>query len=79
MFVVGVLTERYGPVGIAVKLEDGNMTPMPLIVMRVLEMLEAITPDESAQLDRFRTMHMKNWRGMDVGEIGIDVRLNSEI
>lgn len=75
MFVVGVITEQYGPLGIAVKLEDGNMTPMPVVVMRVLESLGAVGPAELAELERFRSVHMTNWRGIDVGEIGVDFQL----
>jgi L-asparaginase II len=69
VFIVGINTERYGPIGITVKIEDGNSTPMPVIVMRVLEEIGAITPDEAAELQVFREMPLRNWRGIDVGEI----------
>lgn len=75
VFVVGLLTERYGPLGIAVKLEDGNMAPMPVVVMKVLEDLGVLGADQLAELERFRTIHLTNWRGLDVGEIAVDFSL----
>lgn len=75
MFVVGLLTERWGPIGVAVKLEDGNMLPMPMVVMKVLEDLDVLAPDELAALEGFRATHLKNWRGTDVGEIAVDFSL----
>jgi len=69
MFVVAINTEKYGPVGIAVKLEDGNMPPMPVIMMRVLEEIGELLPEELAVLERYRTMPLRNWRGIDTGEI----------
>jgi L-asparaginase II len=75
MFVVAINTEQYGPLGIAVKLEDGNMTPMPVIVMKVLEDLGALSPEEFEPLERYRTMPIKNWRGIETGEIATDFTL----
>lgn len=77
MFVVGMITQQYGPIGIAVKLEDGNMTPMPVIVMKVLESLGVASPEELTELDRFRQIRMTNWRGLDVGEITTDFELSA--
>lgn len=75
IFVVGLDTERWGPIGVAVKLEDGNMLPMPVVVMKVLEDLGVLAPEELAALDGFRATHLKNWRGTDVGEIAVDFSL----
>jgi L-asparaginase II len=69
VFVVGINTVQYGAIGVAVKVEDGSMTPMPVIVMRVLEQIGAVTPEEAIQLQSFREITLKNWRGTTVGEI----------
>jgi L-asparaginase II len=75
MFVVGINTERYGPLGIAVKLEDGNITPMPVIVMRVLESIGALSEEELIALERYRSMPIKNWKGIETGEIATNFSL----
>lgn len=72
MFVVGIITREYGPLGVSVKLEDGNMTPMPVVMMKVLEALDALSDTELAELERFRATRVTNWRGMDVGDISAD-------
>jgi L-asparaginase II len=69
VFIVGINTPQYGAIGITVKVEDGTMTPMPVIIMRVLEQIGAVTPEEASQLQQFREMTLKNWRGTTVGEI----------
>jgi L-asparaginase II len=69
VFVVGVNTEQYGAIGVTVKIEDGTMTPMPVIMMRVLEQIGAVTPEEALELQKFREITLKNWRGTTVGEI----------
>lgn len=75
IFVVGISTEQYGPLGIAIKLEDGNITPMPVIVIRVLESLGILSDAEMAQLDQYRSILLKNWRGVETGGIMTDFRL----
>jgi len=72
MFLMGINSERYGPIGIAVKLEDGNMVPMPVVLMHVLESIGVLTPEELAELDRFRNTDLRNWRGTLVGQIAPD-------
>ena len=69
IFVVGVNSRNHGPIGITVKLEEGDMTPMPPAVMRALEIAEIFTPEQLAQLERFRRIELKNWNGISVGEI----------
>jgi L-asparaginase II len=78
MFVVGIVTEQHGPIGVAVKLEDGNMTPMPVVMMKVLENLGVLSDAELAGLEAFRSIHLTNWRGIDVGDVGVDIQLNAE-
>jgi L-asparaginase II len=67
--IVGINSRQYGPIGITTKIEDGNITAMPMIVTRVLEQIGVVTPEELEALDTFRRMPLKNWRGIDVGEI----------
>ncbi|MDB5036441.1 MAG: hypothetical protein JWQ98_3682 [Chlorobi bacterium] len=79
MYLVGVRSQQHGPIGIAIKLEDGNMTPMPVVMMQVLESIGVLSPDEIQELDVFRSLHLKNWRGIDVGEVGADFELSSSV
>lgn len=67
--VVGVDTDRYGPIGITVKLEDGNNDSVPIAVMSVLKQIGILMPDQQEQLRRFETIHLANWRGVDVGDM----------
>ncbi|MBS1914272.1 MAG: asparaginase [Bacteroidetes bacterium] len=77
IFVVGITTEKYGPIGVTVKLEDGNMAPMPVVVMKVLEEMEVLTEEEIIALRRFRTIPLANWRGLDVGDVAADFSITA--
>jgi L-asparaginase II len=76
IFVVGLDTERYGPIGVAVKLEDGNMAPMPIVVMKVLQEIGVLSEEDLDRLASFRTMRLSNWRGMDIGEVATNFQLH---
>ncbi len=69
MFLIGALTVQHGPIGVAIKLEDGNMTPVPMVAMKVLRELELLSDDEAGQLERFDTLPIHNWRGIRTGEV----------
>jgi len=75
MFLMGMISERHGPIGIAIKLEDGNMTPVPLVAMKVLRDLELLTPAESVALDDFSALPLRNWRGLHVGHVAANFSL----
>jgi L-asparaginase II len=75
VFVIGLDTLAYGPIGIAVKLEDGNIAQMPPVVMRALEQLDVLSPAELEQLARFRGIVVENCNGMRVGDVLCDFRL----
>jgi L-asparaginase II len=75
IYVVGINSPQYGPIGVTVKIADGNMMPMPVIMMRVLEQIGAITPEEAAELGQFRQMILTNWRGITVGEVASEFEL----
>ena len=67
--VVGVDTDRYGPIGITVKLEDGNNDSVPIAVMSVLKQIGILSESQHQELRRFETIHLANWRGIDVGDM----------
>lgn len=75
MFLMGMISERHGPIGIAIKLEDGNMTPVPLVAMKVLRDLELLTAAESVALDDFSALPLRNWRGLHVGHVAANFSL----
>lgn len=75
IYVVGMETEAYGPIGIAVKMDDGNITPMSPIVMRVLEKLDVLSAAQREELARFRTIELENLRNIHVGEVVADFEL----
>jgi L-asparaginase II len=69
IFVIGVDSAQHGPIGIAVKLEDGNIVHMPPVVLRLLEQLELLSRDEYEQLRPFGTMVLENHNRIRVGEV----------
>lgn len=69
IMLVGLHTEKHGPVGIALKIEDGDNKPMPVIMTNLLERLDLATAEELAAIERFRTITLENWNGIHVGEI----------
>ncbi len=65
--VVGMNTERFGPIGIAIKLEDGNSDVVPLAMMRTLRQLDVLGEEELDHLAAFDSMTLRNWRGIQIG------------
>lgn len=64
-------------VGIAIKIEDGNMhRAVPPVVMRCLEELNVLTTSEMEALKRFRHEHLINSLGEDVGKVNPVFHLN---
>ncbi len=68
VMLVGIQTEN-GPIGIAVKLEDGENKTMPVIMTGLLRHLGAISREELAALESFRVIPIDNWNGIQVGEV----------
>lgn len=68
VFVVGINTIKYGQIGIAIKLIDGDSTPMPPIVLKVLEKLEVIDSSELEMLQKFRIVEQYNWNKIFTGK-----------
>lgn len=69
IFLIGALTGKYGAIGIAIKLEDGNMMPVPMVAMKALRDLELLTEEEASRLEEFSALPLHNWRGIRTGEI----------
>ncbi len=64
-----------GALGIAVKVEDGNLQALHAIVCEVLRQLDLGTPAQRATLDSFRTPVLRNTRGLVTGRLSLDFLL----
>ncbi|MBU6489248.1 MAG: asparaginase [Burkholderiales bacterium] len=64
-----------GPIGVAVKVEDGNGAVLTAVVTEVLHQLQIGTPQQRAQLDGFRAPKIKNTVGLEVGRTEVCVPL----
>jgi L-asparaginase II len=62
-----------GPIGIAVKVEDGDGAMLTAVVTELLHLLDIGAAEQRAQLDRFRAPTIKNTVGLEVGRT--EVRL----
>ena len=58
-----------GAVGVAIKVEDGNVEALYMLVSEVLHRLEIGTPEQRAALDAIRQPKMLNTRGVEVGHV----------
>lgn len=67
-----------GPIGLAVKVEDGNGAILTAVVTELLHQLQIGTPAQRAQLDRFRAPTIKNTVGLEVGSTEITLTLNRQ-
>lgn len=64
-----------GPIGIAVKVEDGIGTIVTAIVVELLHRLNVGTPAQRAQLDAFRATPIRNTVGHEVGHLEMSFAL----
>ena len=56
------------------KAEDGALRGSEVAMAELLlKLLTAPTPEEQALLDELRLPHLKNWRGTNVGHLGVTV------
>lgn len=53
--------------GLAVKIEDGNMGPLPTVVLEILDRFDVFTEQEKKQLEFFHTREVLNDRQVVVG------------
>ena len=66
---VSLNTEKYGPIGVSIKILDGSFRAMPLAVMKLLEHLELLSEDEESKLNKFKTKKLTNHNGIQIGHI----------
>lgn len=66
--VLAVRDTKHGNLGIAMKIEDGTERARDIAVLRILEQLGIVAPD-NAQLSSYRRSILKNHAGLEVGEI----------
>jgi len=66
---IALKTKDKGPVGIAIKILDGNFRALSVATMKLLEHLELLTEEELQNLDKFRTKILKNHNQMEIGRI----------
>ncbi len=64
--VVGVRESAHGPLGIALKIEDGGERARDIAMLRILEGLGVASPD-TVSLQPFRAETIKNHAGLEVG------------
>jgi len=62
-------------IGIAIKIEDGNVKVLPPVVFETLKQLDLISNDELEELKHFYTIDIKNSKGEKIGEIKPDFKL----
>lgn len=66
--VLAVRNTEHGNLGIAMKIEDGTERARDVAMLRILEQLEIVAPD-NAQLSSYRRSILKNHAGLEIGEI----------
>ena len=66
---ISLITEKYGPIGVSVKILDGSFRAMPLAVMKLLDHLELLSEDEKNKLNKFITKKLTNHNGIQIGHI----------
>jgi len=62
--------------GITVKMENGNMKYLSLVVVRILDLLKMVEKDKLSQLKNHCSMDVKNCRNEIVGRFVLDFKLN---
>ncbi|MFL2983241.1 MAG: asparaginase [Candidatus Neomarinimicrobiota bacterium] len=70
---IALKTEKYGPIGISMKILDGSFRAMPIAVMKLMEHLELLSDNELNLLNKFRTKIIKNHNGIQIGKIEVYV------
>ncbi len=66
---ISIKTKKFGPIGIAIKVLDGNFRVLPCATMKLLEHLEVLEEEEKKQLSHYSTKVLKNHNNLDVGKI----------
>lgn len=83
-YAIGVLPDAqtarlgaHGALGIAVKVEDGNVTILYAIVAELLKQLEIGTDAQRAPLEAFRAPLMRNTMGIQTGHLQVSLALEA--
>jgi len=63
-YAMALRESRWGPLGIALKIEDGSTVARDSAVVRLLELLGVLSPDQPLE---WRTPPVRNVRGLEVG------------
>ena len=66
---IALNTEKHGPIGLAIKVLDGNFRALPIATMKLMEHLELLTQEERKKLSRFSTKILKNHNDLEIGRI----------
>jgi L-asparaginase II len=66
--VLAIRNTAHGNIGIAMKIEDGTERARDVAILRILEQLNVIAPDNQ-QLSSYRNTILKNHAGLEVGAI----------
>ena len=66
---ISIKTKKHGPIGIAIKVLDGNFRVLPIATMKLLDHLEILEEEEKQQLSHYSTKILKNHNNLDVGKI----------
>jgi L-asparaginase II len=83
-YAIGVRDAAYGldgargPLGIAVKVEDGNTIALMAIVVELLHQLNIGTAKQRAELDAFHKPQMRNTVGIETGRLALSVALEPQ-
>lgn len=82
-YAIGVRASRrtgmlgaQGALGIAVKVENGNVAILYALVAEVLAQLEIGTPEQRAALDLYRAPPQRNTMGVETGRLALTLALN---
>lgn len=75
-YAIGV-RHRQGPLGIAVKVEDGNTSVLNAVVVHVLDLLGVGTQPQRDALAAFRNPVVRNTMGVPTGHLDVHFTLHS--
>lgn len=85
-YAIGVRSSRQtarlgadGALGIAVKVEDGNIGALYVIVAELLARLDIGSPEQRAQLGAFHAPPMVNTMGIEVGHLAFSLALEAHL
>jgi len=66
---ISIKTKKHGPIGIAIKVLDGNFRALPIATMKLLDHLEILEEEEKKQLSHYSINILKNHNNLEVGKI----------